>query len=362
MPTVPAEKRSPRLRWGFTLIELLVVVAIIALLVSILLPSLHRAREAAKRSACLANMKAIATTSGVYESNDPNGWGVPAHAGQFNQDPQDPTFIGAYEWGGKSGVGRPGFLNGGDDPLDSKYGTRAGFGPSTRPMNPLIYQGGFVDYRAREDENGMAHDTTLELGLFRCPSDGFAPRGGHCQDWVDHPDRSSYDHFGNSYAANVFMTGNAGTPMYSNSPYLRPITRVPTPARTIYYEENIGRWAWAARRDLCVLTAGIDVGPLKILPGWHGKDWTYARSFVDAHAEYQEIIEKDTEDVQGYSEHYRSERLITLPEGATWYTFHCIIVRGEGWQKDTLPSPRVKTPLIHPGDGVRPSYEDCVNE
>src|SRR5690554_4373938 len=44
-------------RCGFTLIEVLVVVAIIALLVAILLPSLARAREQARGAACLSNLQ-----------------------------------------------------------------------------------------------------------------------------------------------------------------------------------------------------------------------------------------------------------------------------------------------------------------
>ena len=51
---------------AFTLIELLVVVAIIGILLSILLPSLHKAREASYNAVCISNLKQIGLKSTLY--------------------------------------------------------------------------------------------------------------------------------------------------------------------------------------------------------------------------------------------------------------------------------------------------------
>jgi len=76
-------------RRGFTLIELLVVIAIISLLVSILLPSLNKAKELARKVVCSANLRAIYYAWNMYR-HDADGYLVPCYTDGYTT--REPTW------------------------------------------------------------------------------------------------------------------------------------------------------------------------------------------------------------------------------------------------------------------------------
>lgn len=102
---------SGKARTGFTLIELLVVVAIIALLISILLPSLNRAREQVKATVCMANLRSMGQAFTMYAEEfkgvwpaavdslgTQNRWPVPFHqagiiSAELNQYDENGTLL-----------------------------------------------------------------------------------------------------------------------------------------------------------------------------------------------------------------------------------------------------------------------------
>ncbi len=70
----PRRSRDCSRRVGFTLIELLVVIAIIGILAAMVFPVFARAREAARRSVCLSNLKQLSLAMLMYADDNDGGY------------------------------------------------------------------------------------------------------------------------------------------------------------------------------------------------------------------------------------------------------------------------------------------------
>ncbi len=73
---------SSRFERAFTLVELLVVIGIIAVLIAILLPALNKAREQAKQTACMSNLRQMGIAATLYVTEQryyPGCYGMAGH-------------------------------------------------------------------------------------------------------------------------------------------------------------------------------------------------------------------------------------------------------------------------------------------
>ncbi len=85
-------------RYAFTLVELLVVVAIIALLISVLLPALNKAREVAAGTVCMANMRQLNIYNGSYQSDWQDYGLISLNWGRNGSTPAKRNVRGAWSW------------------------------------------------------------------------------------------------------------------------------------------------------------------------------------------------------------------------------------------------------------------------
>jgi prepilin-type N-terminal cleavage/methylation domain-containing protein len=137
-------------RTGFTLIELLVVVAIIALLISILLPSLGKARQQGKQIVCVSNLRQIGVAMHKYFL-DEKDWFPFEKRNELN-------WLHGFYYGGHPG--RPDWWGYTDVNFRDT--------PGGRPFNKYLYPN-MPKYDVPPDD--PEYETVREMPVFRCPSD-----------------------------------------------------------------------------------------------------------------------------------------------------------------------------------------------
>ncbi len=288
---------------GFTLIELLVVVAIIALLLAILLPSLRKAREQGRIAVCLSNLKSIGQAAATYLTDQKTlMFAVPANY----LGPGRPTVTLFTEciWGGGVPDRRSedyarayvGFF----DPTEGG-GFRTDvyiIPPEERPLNKYMFP------EWSEPTRVLNHPDRVNFpykppGVFRCPSDWHAllPNAGR-RDPIEPFEAifRTWEWWGTSYPINWYWPYYYTGPRRGRDPnflaYLRGrsakiLQREADrgPSEFILFYENAMNYPVESAAPRGAPNNQAKVGYV----GWHRALDKYTAAFLDGHAVYRKF-------------------------------------------------------------------------